>query len=261
MNVSVLGIGRRCGRVGGHLGLVQHVWGWLGYHYWGLGRHVVHHRRVRNLWLLTHILRLVGSHRVVALVHHLILTHIVVLEVTIWPLVVRPIVDVTLPILMMKVVHLVWHTRSTAPTAIHVVSPALMNSVLVSVKSRPRSILLSPSSASIVEVESWLQKESQKIDEILRTVQALNLSLSLLVLFSLLSFLVEDFFVPDLPHFFWIAVLDIECILLFEKDISGELFCDLALVLLLKVDEGLLRSFHHLDSRDFTLTSCAKIDL
>jgi hypothetical protein len=203
-------------------------------------------------------LRLVGSHRVVALVHHLILTHIVVLEVTIWPLVVRPIVDVTLPILMMKVVHLVWHTRSTA---IHVVPPALMNPVLVSVQSRPRSILLSPSSASIVEVESWLQKESQKIDEILRTVQALNLSLSLLVLFSLLSFLVENFFVPDLPHFFRIAVLDIECILLFEKDISGELFCDLALVLLLKVDEGLLRSFHHLDSRDFTLTSCAKIDL
>ena len=82
----------------------------------------------------------------------------------------------------------------------------------------------------------------------------------MLVLFSLLSLLVKDFFVPDLPHFFWVAVLDIECILLFEKDISGELFGDLALVLLLEVDEGLLSIRNDLDLRNFTLASRREVD-
>jgi hypothetical protein len=103
----------------------------------------------------------VSTHGVVAMIHHLILTHIVVLEVTIWSLVVCPIVDITLPVLMMiVVVHLVRHTRSTT---IYVVPSSLMDSILVPIHSRPRSILLSASS-TIVEVESWLEKESQKID-------------------------------------------------------------------------------------------------
>ena len=77
----------------------------------------------------------------------------------------------------------------------------------------------------------------------------------MLVLFSLLCLLVEDLLVPDLSHFLWIAVFDIECILLFEKDISGKLFGNFALVLLLKVDKGLLRSGNDLDLGNFTLAS------
>ena len=116
--------------------------------------------------------------------------------------------------------------------------------------------------SSIVEVESRLEKESQKIDKILRTVQALNLGLSLLVLFALLSLLVEDLLVPDLSHFLWVAILDVEWILLLEKDISSELFSSLALILLLEVDEGLLSAWHDLDLGDFTTAaSLAEIDL
>ena len=115
---------------------------------------------------------------------------------------------------------------------------------------------------SIVEVESRLEKESQKIDKILRTVQALNLGLSLLVLFALLSLLVEDLLVSDLSHFLWIAILDVEWILLLEKDISCKLFGSLALILLLEVDEGLLGAWHDLDLGHFTTAaSCAEIDL
>ena len=123
-------------------------------------------------------------------------------------------------------------------------------------------MLLSHASSSIVEIESRLEKESQKIDKILRTVQALNLGLSLLVLFALLSLLVEDLLVPDLSHFLWVAILDVEWILLLEKDISSEFFGSLALILLLEVDEGLLGAWHDLDLGDFTTAaSLAEIDL
>ena len=117
-------------------------------------------------------------------------------------------------------------------------------------------------SSSIVKVESRLEKKSQKIDKILRTVQALNLGLGLLVLFTLLCLLVEDLLVSDLSHFLWIAILDVEWILLLEKDISSKLFGSLALILLLEVDEGLLSAWHDLDLGHFTTAaSCAEIDL
>jgi hypothetical protein len=77
-----------------------------------------------------------------------------------------------------------------------------------------------------------------------------------------LSFLIEDFFVPNLPHFFWVAVLDVECKLLLEENISGELFGNFALVLLFEVDESLLSAWDELNFCDFpTLASCRKIDL
>ena len=96
----------------------------------------------------------------------------------------------------------------------------------------------------------------------MRTVQALNLCLGLLVLFTLLCLLVEDLLVSDLSHFLWIAILDVEWILLLEKDISSKLFGSLALILLLEVDEGLLFAWHDLDLGDFTTAaSCAEIDL
>ena len=74
-------------------------------------------------------------------------------------------------------------------------------------------------------------------------------------------FLIKNLFVSDLSHFLWVTVFDIECVLLLKEDISGELFGDLALVLLLKVYEGLLSSWHYLNLRYFSLTSRAKIDL
>lgn len=118
------------------------------------------------------------------------------------------------------------------------------------------------SSSTIVEVESRLQKESQKIDEILRTIQTLDLGLSLLVLLSFLSFLVVKLLISDLSHLFRIAVLNVKSKLTFEQDISRKVFRNFALILLFEIDESLLSSWHHLNPRDFSSsTSCGKIDL
>lgn len=69
-----------------------------------------------------------SPHRVVSVVHHLILAHIIVM-VAIRPLIVGPVVDITLPILMLMliVVHLVWH----ALTTVHLVPSSLVASELV----------------------------------------------------------------------------------------------------------------------------------
>ena len=101
--------------------------------------------------------------------------------------------------------------------------------------------------SSILELESWLQEKSQEVDEILRSVEASNLGLGLLVLLSILSFLVKDLLISDLPHFLRIAVLDVERIVALEENIFGKLFGKLTLILLLEVDESLGGSWHDLD--------------
>ena len=67
-----------------------------------------------------------SPHRVVSVVHHLIMAHIIVM-VAIRPLIVGPVVDITLPILMLIVVHLVWH----ALTTVHLIPSSLVASELV----------------------------------------------------------------------------------------------------------------------------------
>ena len=90
----------------------------------------------------------------------------------------------------------------------------------------------------------------------------MNLSLSSLILFALLSSLVIEFLISDLSHLLWIAILDIECKLTFEKDISCKLFSNFALILLFEVDESLLSPWHNDDPCNFSsLTSSGKIDL
>lgn len=81
-----------------------------------------------------------------------------------------------------------------------------------------------------------------------------------MVALPLLGSLVVELLISDLPHLLWIAVLDVEGVLAFEEDISRELFRCLALILLLKIDKGLLsaRDHHHLG--DLSLTGSREID-
>lgn len=97
-------------------------------------------------------------------------------------------------------------------------------------------------------LESRFQKHGQQVDEVLRPTHIGNLSLALLVAFPLLCTLVEDFFVANRAHLLGIAVLYIESILTLEEDISGKLFGQLALVLLLEVHESLLGARNDLDT-------------
>jgi hypothetical protein len=99
----------------------------------------------------------------------------------------------------------------------------------------------------LVKVEGWLQQESQQVNEVLGAVETSDLSLGLLVLLSVLSLLVEDLLIADLPHLLGVAVLNIEGVVALEEDVFGELFGSLALVLLLEVDESLLGSRDNLD--------------
>jgi len=154
VDVSVLRIGRRGSRVRSHLRLIQNILSdnrW--HHTWRLRWLVVHHGRSLRL---RHVL--MSAHRIVSMIHHLVLPSFI-LEVAIRTLIVGPVVDIALPVLMMIIVHLVRHARTT----IHEVPPLLVRSILVTVHGRPRSTLLS-SSSSIIEVESWFQKKGQKID-------------------------------------------------------------------------------------------------
>jgi hypothetical protein len=83
----------------------------------------------------------------------------------------------------------------------------------------------------------------------------------LLVLFSVLSPLVEDFLISDLSHLLWVAIFNIESIIALEEDILSKLFCQLALVLLLEVDEGLGGSRDYLDLvESITLSSRIEVD-
>lgn len=101
--------------------------------------------------------------------------------------------------------------------------------------------------SSLVELESWLEEKSQEIYQVLGPIETSNLGLSLLVLLSFLGPLVEDLLISDLSHLLGVAVFNIESIVALEEDILRKLFGQLALVLLLKVDEGLGGSRNNLD--------------
>jgi hypothetical protein len=100
----------------------------------------------------------------------------------------------------------------------------------------------------LIELEGRLQEKSQEVNEVLGSIETSNLSLSLLVLFSVLSPLVEDLLISDLPHLLWVAIFNIESIIALEENILRKLFGQLALILLLKVDESLGGSW---DNHDF----------
>jgi hypothetical protein len=108
----------------------------------------------------------------------------------------------------------------------------------------------------ISEIESWLQKQGEDVDDVLRTVQVGDLSLILLVLPFIHSSFVTNLFISKHPHFFRVAVFSVESIRRLEESIPGKLFCKFAVVLLLKVHKGLLGSWNDLDFGDFTTVAC-----
>ena len=115
-------------------------------------------------------------------------------------------------------------------------------------------------STVLIELEGWLEEKSQQVNEILRAVQTRDLSLTLLIAFAILCFLVMNFFITDRTHLFWIAVLNVESILTLEEDVTCKFFGHFALVLLLEIDEGLLSVSDNVYAADFSLTGCAEID-
>lgn len=82
----------------------------------------------------------------------------------------------------------------------------------------------------------------------------------MLVLLLVLGSFVNELLVSDESHLFGIAVLNIESKLRLEEHITSKVFGHLALVLLLKVDEGLLSIRNDLDLRNFTLASRREVD-
>ena len=161
---------------------------------------------------------------------------------------VGPVILVAVPLLHAQ---LVWHRG-------HILSTTAHWSIDSKVVHGSRSILIS---SILVELECRLQKKSQEINEVLGAIETSNLSLSLLVLFSVLSPLVEDLLISDLPHLLWVAIFNIESIIALEEDILRKLFCQLALVLLLEIDEGLGGSRDDLDFVEpITLSSRIEVD-
>ena len=159
-----------------------------------------------------------------------------------------PVILVAIPLLHAQ---LVWHRG-------HILSTTAHWSIDSKVVHGSRSILIS---SILVELECRLQEKSQEINEVLGAIETSNLSLSLLVLFSVLSPLVEDLLISDLPHLLWVAIFNIESIITLEEDILRKLFCQLALILLLEVDEGLGGSRDDLDFVEpITLSSRIEVD-
>ena len=200
-----------------------------GRHRGGARDHALVHQLVwrRSNLLLRNVVG--GTHGVVshATTHVATITVVGTLEV-------GPVILVAIPLLLTK---LVWHgghlsatTHGSVPSkaVVHGARPILIPSILV-------------------ELEGRLQEKSQEVNEVLGTIKTSNLSLSLLVLLSILSPLVEDLLISDLPHLLGVAVFNIESIIALEEDILRKLFGQLALVLLLKVDEGLSGSRDNLE--------------
>ena len=109
-------------------------------------------------------------------------------------------------------------------------------------------------------LESRFEKHGQQIDQILGTTHVGKLRLTLLIALPLLSSFVMNLFIAYRAHLLGIAVLHVESILTLEEYISRELLGKLALILFLEVDEGLLSSRDHLDTRDFTLACRLEVD-
>lgn len=109
-------------------------------------------------------------------------------------------------------IHLVSvHHLLIESSRVHLIVSAVMTSRL---GVRPSLI-----SVWLLELESRLQKHREDINDVLGTLHALYLSLSLLILPSLLSLLVNVLFGPHRSHLFWIAVLSIERIRRFEESV------------------------------------------
>ena len=113
----------------------------------------------------------------------------------------------------------------------------------------------SPLVLILVQLEGGLEQESQQVDQVLRTIETGDLGL------VLLGSLVVDLLVSDGPHLFGVAVLHVESVLALEEYISSKLLGQLALVLLLKVDEGLLSALDDVASAHFTLAAALEVDL
>lgn len=94
----------------------------------------------------------------------------------------------------------------------------------------------------------------------MRAIQTSNLSLILLVSLFILSSFVNQLLISDKSHLFWIAVLNIQSELRLEQYIASKIFCHLALILLLKIDEGLLSIRNDLNLSNLTLTSWREVD-
>lgn len=238
---------------GGHLAhaLIQHLLlrvDWHLHHVWLLVR------RLRR-WC-AHLLRI---HRMVSVlvVHHLLV--VVVLHVVVVPVVrigtleVAPVVLV--PWLLLHLEVLVLATSEL----VHLQALTIVLRGVHRVEGVRASLLVG--SASVVELEGGLEEECQEVDEVLRAIETGNLCLILLILLSLLSLPVVELFISDRPHLLWVAVLHVESVLALEEYVSGEVFGQSTLVLLLEVDEGLLRALDHVDSADFTLASSREVDL
>ena len=193
--------------------------------------------------LLRHVAT-TSTHRVVTHANVVIAT----ITVVVGTLEVSPVILVAVPLLHAQLVR---HRGHVLPTTAHW-------SVDSKVVHGSRSILIS---SILVELEGRLQEKSQEVNEVLGAIETSNLSLSLLVLFSVLSPLVEDLLISDLPHLLWVAIFNIESIIALEENILCKLFGQLALVLLLEVDEGLGGSWDNLDFVEpITLGSRIEVD-
>jgi len=108
----------------------------------------------------------------------------------------------------------------------------------------------------------WFEKHGQKLNQVVGSTLVVEKLLLLVKLASFHGFLVEVLLASQNSHFLGVAVLSIKSELMLEERVSAVLLGILATVLLLEVDEGLLRVWH---KRDFgylsTLTGLAEEDL
>ena len=132
--------------------------------------------------------------------------------------------------------------------------------VLRSIGNRVETVR-SPLVVVLTQLEGRLEQQGQQVDEVLRTIQACDLSLVLLIPLSILSPLVVNLLVSDGSHLPRVAVLHVKGVLTLEEHISSKLFCKFALILLLKVDESLLSALDDVDSADFSLAAALEVNL
>lgn len=189
--------------------------------------------------------------------HHLlvviVLSMVVVAVVRIGSLEVAPVVLVPWLLLHLEVLIL------TSSKLVHLQALAMVLRGVHRVEGVRASLLVG--SASIVELEGRLEEERQQVDQVLRAIETGNLCLILLVLLSFLGLPVVELLISDRPHLLWVTVLNVESVLALEEYVSGEVFGQSALVLLLEVDEGLLCALDHVDTTDLALASSGEVDL
>lgn len=172
---------------------------------------------------------------------------LMVVAPVVWTLVVASMVDVSLLTLM----------RTCLMVETSTVHPSTL-STSQGIVERLRSPLLA--TRTLVELECWLQKHGEQVDQVLRAVEAGNLSLVLLVLPLVLGSLVHELLISYESHFLWVAVFNVESILRLKKHITSKVFGHLALILLFEVHKGLLGARNDLNLCDFSLAGRRKVD-